>query len=404
MPRYPALSGAANGLSARVYTALSELARQNAPEVFSLNVGDTHLEPPVCARAEAQTVERTPLLHTYAAVQGEPALLDAIVAQHAARGRELPRSAIQVTVGATSGLDLACRALLSPGDEVIVLAPFWPLIRGIVSATGAVPIELPFFTQLRGDEFDIGRALEGVVSPRTVAIYVNHPHNPTGVVLRDDELNTIAGFAREHNLWVLSDEAYEELWYEAPGHHHGGVPGSSGATPPGALWLHPDVRERAIVAHTFSKTYGICGARVGYVHGSEAAMSAIQALETFVTYCAPRPLQIAAARALTEPEGAAWVENARAVYKQAAQAAADAVGVPVPASGTFLFFALTPFLRDAESPQQLLERCAKAGVVLTPGSAAGKHYPDWARMCFTCVDPATLERALGALKTVLADR
>jgi N-succinyldiaminopimelate aminotransferase len=389
MPRYPALSGAANGLSSRVYTALSELARSSAPEVFSLNVGDTYLDPPACVRAEAQTLERSPGLHKYADVQGEPALLDAIVAQHAARGRAIERSSLQVTCGATSGLDLACRALLSPGDEVIVLAPFWPLIRGIVSATGAVPIELPFFTQLRSEEFDIARALEGVVSPRTVAIYVNHPHNPTGVVLRDDELAVIAGFAREHNLWVLSDEAYEELWYEAP------AP---------ALWQHPDVRERVIVSHTFSKTYGICGARVGYVHGSPAAMTAIQALETFATYCAPRPMQVAAARALTEPEGAAWVEAARASYKQAAAASADAVGVAVPASGTFLFFALTPFLREGEAPLQLLERCARAGVVLTPGSAAGKHYPDWARMCFTCVDPATLERALGLLKGVLADR
>src|SRR5690606_38700681 len=129
---------AANGLSSRVYTALAALAREHASEVFALNVGDTYLPPPACARAESQLLERLPTLHNYADVQGEPLLLDAIEALHTARERPIPRSTVQVTVGATSGLDLACRALVAPGDEVIVLAPFWPLIRGIVSACGAV--------------------------------------------------------------------------------------------------------------------------------------------------------------------------------------------------------------------------------------------------------------------------
>ena len=389
MPRYPALSGAANGLSSRVYTALADIAREHASEVFALNVGDTYLLPPPCARAEAQRVEDLPGLHNYAHVQGESSLLDAIEAELTARGASVPRACIQVTASATSGLDLACRALLSPNDEVIVLAPFWPLIRGIISARGAVPIELPFFTELRNEGFDITRALESVVTQRTVAIYINHPHNPTGVVLSEAEQAQLAAFAREYGLWVLSDEAYEHLWFREP---------------PKPLWMNPEIHERTVVAHTFSKTYGIAGARVGYVHGPEGAMAAISALETFVTYCAPKPMQIAAARALREPEGAEWVANARTLYAQAAQAAAEAVGMPAPESGTFLFFDTRPFLRPDETPMQLLERCAKAGVLLTPGSAAGKDYAAWARMCFTAVPPDVLARALDALKNVLADR
>lgn len=389
MPRYPALSGAANGLSSRVYTGLSGLAQTHANEVYALNVGDTYLLPPPCARAESQRVDDVPRLHNYADVRGEPRLLDAIEADLAERGRPVPRHELQITAGATSGLDLACRVLLAPGDEVIVLAPFWPLIRGIVSACGAVPIELPFFTELRGADFDVRAELERVVSPRTVALYVNTPHNPTGVVLSAPELDAIAAFASDHDLWVLSDEAYEQLWFgEAPA----------------PLWQNPLLRERTVVAHTLSKSYGLAGARVGFVHAPEATISALSGLQTFATYCAARPMQIAAARALSEPEGKAWVAEARRLYAEAARKAADAVGVSAPESGTFLYFDTRPFLRAGETPLQLLERCAKAGVVLTEGRATGKHYTDWARMCFTAIAPDALDRALSALKHVLADR
>jgi N-succinyldiaminopimelate aminotransferase len=387
MPRHPELSAAHHGLSSRVYTSLLSLAQTHAREVFALNVGDTYRLPPPCARAEALSSDAFPRLYNYADVQGEPRLLDAIVSDLSRRARPVSRERIQVTAGATSGLDLVCRTLLSSGDEVIVLAPFWPLIRGIVSAAGAVPVELPFFTRLREEGFDVTAALAGALSPRSVALYVNHPHSPTGTVLRPHELEAIAHFAAAHGLWLISDEAYERLHFAAQ--------------PPAALWCHDLLRERAVVAHTFSKSFGLAGARVGFVHGPERAMQAIGDLQTFATYCAPRPMQQLVARALENDASESWLQEARAAYADAGRAVAQALRLPAPESGTFVIFDTRPFLREGETAAQLLARCARRGVVLTPGAATGSAYADYARLCFTALPPDRLERALAILRDEL---
>ncbi|MDB4971876.1 MAG: Glutamine-dependent 2-keto-4-methylthiobutyrate transaminase [Myxococcaceae bacterium] len=387
MPRYPRFSDAATGLSAQVYTSLLSLAQASGREVFALNVGDTHLEPPEVASVSALASARFPGMHRYAEVRGEPALLDAIVDDLARRERPVPRARIQVTPGGTAGLDLACRALLKPGDEVILLAPYWPLIRGIISACGAVAVEVPLYTELARPDFDLGATLEAALSERTAAIYVNTPNNPTGVVLTAGQVDELAAFTARHDLWLLSDEAYERLSYDEAA--------------PRPVWLHAQLRERSVVLHTLSKSYGLSGARVAYLHGPEAAIAAIAGLSTFANYCAARPMQVAAAQALQSPEGERWVEAARSAYRDAAERTARALRVAAPASGTFLFFDLRPHLAPGQSAGQLLQKIARAGVVLTPGSAAGAAYADWARLCFTCVPPAALERALATLSGVL---
>jgi N-succinyldiaminopimelate aminotransferase len=383
------MSDATRGLTSSVYTTLSALAKENAPEVFALNVGDTYLLPPACARVESLRTADLPGLHNYAEVRGEPALLDAICVDLEARGRAVARERLQVTAGATSGLDLICRTLLSPGDEVIVLAPFWPLVRGIVSATGARAVEVPFFTRLDEHGFDLTRTIADAINERTVAIYVNSPHNPTGAMLRSPEIDALAQLCEAHDLWLLCDEAYEALYFDAP---------------PSAVWQHPKLDPRALVAHTLSKSHGLAGARIGYVHGPAEVMSRLSGLQTFTTYCAARPMQIAASRALTFADGQAFPAELRALYKHACELAADALGVPAPKSGTFLFFDTRPYLREGESSHALLERAARAGVVLTPGQATGNAFADYARLCTTCVPPDTLARAMEILSRVLRDR
>jgi N-succinyldiaminopimelate aminotransferase len=387
MPRYPRFSQVADGLSSLVYTSLLGLAHESGKEVFLLNVGDTHLEPAACASVSALAEARFAGIHRYAEVRGEPALLDAIVHDLTARGRAVPRERIQVTPGGTSGLDLACRTLIKPGDEVILLAPYWPLIRGILSACGAVVRELPFFSALRQPGFDLRGTLESVLSERTVAIYVNSPNNPSGIVLNEAEIDTLARFVSGHDLWLLSDEAYERLHYTAE--------------PPPAVWLHSALNQRALVMHTLSKSYGISGERVAYLHGPAEVMSALAGLSTFTNYCAARPMQIAAARVLASAEGEQWVREARKSYQHAAARTAQVLRIAQPESGTFAFFDTRPLRRDGETAHQLLERVARAGVVLTPGVAAGRDYADWARLCFTAVPPPMLERALATLQSVL---
>nr|MDQ3032894.1 pyridoxal phosphate-dependent aminotransferase [Myxococcota bacterium] len=311
MPRFPHVSSASEGLTDGVFSRLAARAKERGGRVLPLHVGDTWLEPLEAARAEAQRTESHPRLHNYAPVQGEPALIDAIL-RHVDRraGVTLERERVQVMSGATAGLSVIADAMLEPGEEVIVPAPFWPLIRGTVRRRGARPIEVPFFDRLRDPAFDPERALEDRIGPRTVAIYVNTPHNPTGVMLSSRALEAIGRVAARHDLWIFCDEVYEDLYFTPE--------------PPEPAWTRPDFRERAIVVHSLSKAYGLAGARVGFAHGPAEAMTAIRGVQTFSTYCAPRPMQHGAAKALDE--GGSWLAEARRLYHEAAIATADAFG------------------------------------------------------------------------------
>jgi N-succinyldiaminopimelate aminotransferase len=386
MPRFPHVASTSESLTDRVFSRLAKRAQERGERVHPLHVGDTWLEPLEAARAEAQRTEAFPRLHNYAPVQGEPALIDAIL-RHVERraGVRLDRELVQVMSGATAGLSVVADAMLEPGEEVLVPAPFWPLIRGTVRRRGGRAIEVPFFDRLRDPGFDPERALEERVGPRTVAIYVNTPHNPTGAMLSARALDAIARVAARHDLWVWSDEVYEDLYFTPE--------------PPEPAWARPDLRGRAIVVHSLSKAYGLAGARIGFAHGPAEAMTAIRGVQTFSTYCAPRPMQLGAARALDE--GGPWLAEARRLYREAAIATADAFGVAPPEGGTFLFVDVRPYLRDGEDTMGFLERCLDAGVLLTPGSASGTDYGAWARVCFTSVPPAELADALARLRTVM---
>lgn len=385
MPRFPNTAPTARGLSDRVFSRLAAKALAMPGPVYPLHVGDTWLEPLEAARAESQRTADTPRLHNYAPVRGEPALLDAIIQHLEAQGGCLvDRDHVQVVSGATSGLSNAIDALLAPGDELLLPAPFWPLIRGIAHKRGARAVEVPFFDRLDDEAFDPEAALEAAMTERTAAIYVNTPHNPTGRILPDSVVQAIAKVAERHDLWILADEVYEELYFGAP---------------PPPVWARADYQTRCVAVHSMSKGYGLAGARVGWAHGPADAMAAIRGVQTFSTYCAPRPLQLGAARALRE--GAEWLENARRLYERAATATASALGIPKPEGGTFVFFAVGARRRDGEDTLGLLERCLKAGVLLTPGAASGADYESWVRLCFTSVPPEDLSQALERLAPIV---
>ena len=384
MPRHPSLSSAIAGLSADVYSALAERARRRGGKVHPLHVGDTYLDPPEGARAEAQRTADHPRLHNYAPVQGEPALLSAIHRRLARRGLDVDPGCVQVMPGATTGLAVVLAGLLDPGDELLLPSPFWPLIRGLAATRGCTAVEVPFFMRLDEQGFDPEAVLEQAVTARTAAIYVNTPHNPTGRVLPDEVVEAIARVARRHDLWVIADDAYEDLVYGPP--HR-------------PLWLRADLADRVVASHTLSKSYAFAGGRVGWVHGPPDAMRAIRGVQVFNAYCAPRPMQLGAARALDEGDG--WLAETRRLYGAAGAEAAAALGLAPPEAGTFLFFDGARYFRHGEGLPGFLERCCDAGVLLTPGPAAGRDYGSWVRLCFTAVPPGELADALARLASVL---
>lgn len=380
MPRFPDISPHAHGVSHRVYSTLASRARENAGVVYPLHVGDTYRDPILAARAESQLSDELAGLHKYAPVQGEPSLIEAFLEFVDRRhGVSLDPELVQVMSGATPGMNIVAQVLLTPGDEVLMPSPFWPLSRGVVSTKGAVPVEIPFYTELDSPDFDAEALLEQHITDRTAALYINTPNNPTGRIVPPPVLDAMCRVAARHGLWVLCDEAYEELYF--------------GSVAPEAVWRHPAIADRAVVFHTLSKTYGLAGARVGFTHGPSEIMSAVRGMQTFQTYCAPRPMQFGAVRALRE--GADWVEQSRALYREAGRRTAEALGVAPPEGGTFVFVDVSEHLSPTdEDSMPFLERCADRGVLVTPGRSCSHHYPKWVRVCFTAVPPDQLDEAL----------
>lgn len=356
--------------------------------VHPLHVGDTHLEPPPAALEQMRASATQVGQHRYAPVQGIEPLLEQIEAALAERGGvPVERDCMQVTAGATSGLSVVAGALWAPGDEVLLPSPFWPLIRGIIQSRGARAVQVPLWTRVSEPGFDVAAALEPHITRRTVALYLNSPHNPTGHILPAGQLDALADLAEAHNLWVICDEAYEHLWY--------------GAEAPTPIWAHPRLRARAIACHTLSKSFAMAGARIGYVHGPAAAMQVIRGVQTFQTYCAAQPMQWLAAHALATR--GTWLPALRQRNRQAGTLAATALGAEAPEGGTFLFVDARPALRPGESDcEALLHRALDAGVMLTPGAACGTDFGGWVRLCFTSVPEPALQDAMQRLEPVLA--
>jgi N-succinyldiaminopimelate aminotransferase len=360
------------------------MRRHDGP-LYPLHVGDTWLEPPEAARAEAQRSAEHPRLHGYALPQGEPAFLEAVQRRLERAGAAVPLERLQACSGATVGLSVTVQALLDPGDEVLLPSPYWPLIRGIVASRGAVPVEVPAWTRLDEPGFDLEAALEAAVTERTAALYLNTPHNPTGRALDDAQLAAVARVAERHGLWVLADQVYEEVWHAA-------------SPPPTPPWSRADLAHRSVAVHSLSKSHGLAGARVGWIHGPEEAMGHVRRVQTYQVYCAAKPMQHAGARALEE--GDEWLAEACRRHGRAARLAAEALSVPTPGGGNFLFFDASPWLDGGDDALPFLERCLDEGVVLTPGASCGGDYRSWVRLCFTSVPEDELVRALEALRRV----
>lgn len=343
--------------------------------VCPLHVGDTWLEPFEGGRMQDLLETDHPGLHRYCETRGVPALVDAIVEKVRTRNRmACERASIVVTAGATGGLGAALGAIASPGDEVLILAPFWPLIRGIVGAFRATPVEVRFYDRVASAD-DAVAAVAERAGPRCVALYLSTPSNPTGRVLPRAWLEALADWARREGVWLLSDEVYEDYVYR--GEHV-----SIGAFAP----------ERTLSVYSFSKAFGMAGNRTGYVVAPPEAATEVLKISTHTAYHAPTSGQVAGLRALRD--GAAWIERARASYREVGDATAELLGLPPPGGSMFHFIDVSRQL-DARGLWGFLEDCVDEGVALAPGPSCGSEYPGAVRLCYTAAPP---EQVLAAVR------
>ena len=193
-----------------------------------------------------------------------------------------PKDEILVTVGASEGIDLSLRVLISPGDEVLIPEPSYVSYAPGVVFAGGVPVPMPTFEE---DAFALSpEAVEAAVTPRTKAVILPYPNNPTGAVLSRAQLEKLAEVFMRHDLIVISDEIYAELCYSGEGH-------VSIASLPG-MW------ERTIVLNGFSKAFAMTGWRMGYVCAPAAFCDVMCKIHQYTILCAPRQGQVAAEEAL----------------------------------------------------------------------------------------------------------
>ena len=238
-------------LGALVIVRDKMMAQQAAGrKVYRLEVGDTSFDTPANIRKAIIDALESGKTH-YPPSTGRPALREALLKKVREENRLPVQDAdhIMVTIGGMHALYMAFSALLDPGDEVILPDPMWSEIAELIRRGGGVPVSVA----LRADEeflYDPAD-IEAAITPRTRAIYINTPHNPTGAVLSAEHLKQIAQLAVTHDLAVVSDEAYEHVIFD--GRKHVSI---------GSL---PGMADRTITAFTFSKTYAMTGLRLGYL-------------------------------------------------------------------------------------------------------------------------------------------
>jgi len=381
MPRYPHISPSLVEIGGSVFSALAHRLASHDGEVYPLHVGDTWLEPVEGCRMQDLTVEEHPGMHRYSPPHGIAPLLGAVAERARARTR-VPTGPdnVLIAAGATGALGAVMGVILEPGDEVLVLAPYWPLIPGIVRCCRAVPVAVPFLGVADSPESAV-EIVRRHHTPRVVALYLSTPSNPTGRVIPRAWVEALVDWAARENLWVVTDEVYEDYVYR--GEH---------------TYARSLAPERTFSAHSFSKAFGMAGNRCGYVVGPERLMPELRKVGTHSFYSCPTASQLAATRAL-DGRGDAWVARIKPEYERLGRMAAERLDVAPPEGGTFLFLDVAQRL-DARGLLGFLEDCVERGLFVAPGTSFGP-YPTHVRVCFTSAPPDVMERGIETLASIL---
>jgi aspartate/methionine/tyrosine aminotransferase len=330
--------------------------------------------------------------HTrYVDPAGLPALRDAIAMSLAWRGvRGSAAENVVVVPGAKPMLFYALLAVLEPGDEVLVPDPGFPIYPSVVRFTGAVPIRYPVAGG--GTGLDVTR-LAALITPRTRALIVNLPANPTGVVAAPDALSAIATLAQRHDLIVVSDEVYGRIRYDRRADSIAALPG---------------MLERTVIVDSFSKTYTMTGWRLGFGVVPAPLVERVTKLVVNGTSCTPPFVQLAGLAALTGSQDCVTAAVRR--YERRRDWLVDALnGLPGvhcrPPGGAFYAFPNVHKIEERAglSTEQLAARLLDVhGVAVLPGTAFGPGGAGHLRLSFaTSADD--LEVALGRMRECVGD-
>ncbi|MBC8324398.1 MAG: aminotransferase class I/II-fold pyridoxal phosphate-dependent enzyme [Verrucomicrobia subdivision 3 bacterium] len=340
---------------------------QGRPEVISLGVGEPDFTTPWHIR-EAAIFALECGKTSYTSNLGLLKLREAIsryVAQHF--GPEYhPENEILVTVGVSEALDLALRALINPGDEVIYHEPCYVSYSPSIALTHGVPVPVACRAE---EKFSVtADAIAAVITDKSRVLMLNFPTNPTGGTMTRTELQAIADLAVKHNLIVITDEIYAELTFE--GEHT-------------SIVSLPGLRDRTIFLHGFSKAYAMTGFRIGYACGPAELVRAMTRIHQYSMLCASLPSQEAALEALRN--GDAPMAEMREAYRQRRNVmvnALKAMGLEchLPRGSFYAFPSVQSTGLDSKTFAATL--LAAENVAAVPGNAFGESGEGFLRCCF----------------------
>lgn len=314
-----------SGFGESVFSEMSRLAVEH--EAINLGQGFPDFPGPDLVKHAAATAINADL-NQYAPSHGLPRLRRAIATTfEQSYGRAVdPDAEVTVTSGATEALLATLLAILEPGDEVILIEPFYDAYPAQVVFAGGVPRYVPL--QAPGWSLDLD-ALAAAIGPRTRAIVLNTPHNPTGKVFSREELAGIAALCQEHDLIAISDEVYDRIIFDGAVH----VPL---ATLPG-MW------ERTVTVNSTGKTFSMTGWKVGYAIAASALTRAIRTTHQFITFATATPFQDAMAAAMEDALTSNYYAELAAMYtrlRDQLHQALEGAGLPVlPCRGSYFLLA-----------------------------------------------------------------
>jgi aminotransferase len=356
------------------------------PDVISLGVGEPdYVTPEHIRQAGIASIQRGETHYTsnWGLLSLRKAIADHLERLYGVRYD--PRTEIMVTVGVSEAVDIALRAVLDPGDEVLVPDPGYVAYEAdVVFAEGSV---VPVPTSV-DDAFEVkAAAMEPLISPRSKLVLLGNPNNPTGAVIERDELERIAALANTHDLLVLSDEVYSRLVY-----------GSTHA----CVAALPGMRERTILVDGFSKAYAMTGWRIGYACAPAHIMEAMLKVHQYTIMCAPTASQEAALEAVLH--GEADVAEMVAGYDRRRQMMVEglnAAGLSCyePRGAFYCFPSITATGLDSETFAERL--LFEEQVAVVPGSAFGQAGEGFVRVAY-CTASEKLEEALTRIARFVA--
>ena len=378
--------------SVNVFAAMSALAT----EVGAVNLGQGFPDedgPPAMLETARQAI--TDGINQYPPGPGIAPLRRAIAAQRKRRYRIDfdPDSEVLVTVGASEAIAAAVLGLVEPGSEILLIEPFFDTYSPVVAMAGSRRVAVSLVPDGRGFALDVD-AVRSAITPRTRALILNSPHNPTGMVLSDDELRALAELAVEADLLVISDEVYEHLVFDTARH----LPISS----------YPGMAERTVTISSAAKMFNCTGWKIGWACGPADLIAGVRAAKQYLSYVGGAPFQPAVAYALDNED--AWVESLRRslhAKRDKLAAALSDIGFEVHESaGTFFLCADPRPLGFTDSTSFCAELPRRSGVAAIPMSAFcdpdPTHVNAWnhlVRFAF-CKRDETLDEAIRRLETL----